>query len=88
VDDFLVSSFFQWVALYNNIATNIMGDDREDMLAVWDDDDQFDMWLKKLDATQRAKRKPGGKPGQEKVGITNEEYLKKYAKIYGGEGAT
>lgn len=79
-----MASFFQWVSLYNNIATNIIGDDRDEMLAVWDDDDKFDVWLKRLDSKNRASRRSG----KEKVAISNEEYLKKYAKHHGGPGAT
>jgi predicted RNA-binding Zn ribbon-like protein len=81
-----MSSFFQWVSLYSSLSANIMDKDRDEMMDVWDNDDEFDVWLKKLDATRKAnsKRKPGANG---KVAISNEEYLRKYAKVHGGEGA-
>ena len=51
------------------------------MLAAWDDDVKFDKWLKKLQDKQAMHTKSGGK----KQHISQEEYLAKHARHYGGE---
>lgn len=81
LDGTLLNGFFRWLSLYANLAGNLVGDDREAMLAVWDDDEKFDKWLATLDAKRKAK--PGAKGG--KVSISQEEYLRKHANVYGGE---
>jgi predicted RNA-binding Zn ribbon-like protein len=69
------------VTLYDNVAQNIMGEDRDEMFDVWDDDERFDRWLKKLDKSRSTKAKSKGA----KTHISQDEYLDKFAKVYGGE---
>lgn len=69
------------MALYNNLATNLIGDEAEEMKDVWDDDAKFDKWLVELEKKRKTSTKTGGK----KKHISQEEYLAKHARHYGGE---
>jgi heme-degrading monooxygenase HmoA len=68
------------VTLYASVAENVIGEDRAQMLKVWDDDEGFDNWLKQL---QEKQRNPSGAKG--KVPVSREAYMNKYARVYGGE---
>lgn len=53
--------------------TNLLAEDREQALAVMDDDEKFDRWMKNYAAKQ----------GSGKSTIDQDEFINKYAKTYG-----
>lgn len=75
-------SFFRWVTLYFSVANNVFGEDRIKMVAAWDDDEKFDRWLEEMDKKRKMQDNPKAK---DKTYISNEEYLRKYAKTYGDD---
>jgi len=83
MDTVLVNGFFHWVTLYHGILTNLYGEDRDDALAVIDDDVAFDRWLANynMKQAQASKTKPGSKRGGGSR-ISADEYEKRYAKVH------
>lgn len=69
---------------YNNVLTNISGKDRQQMLKVWEDDEAFDLWLEAF-SNKMSNDSGGGSQGSGHVRISSDEYLSRYAKVYGGE---
>lgn len=50
-------------------------------MEVWEDDAKFDKWLAALEKKRKVSTKTAGK----KTHISQEEYLNKHARVYGGE---
>jgi anti-sigma-K factor RskA len=73
----LATLFFHWVMLYANVIGELFGEDREEAMAVIDDDTAFDRWMKRWDQKQRMQARSKGK----QVPVDND----RYAKVYGGE---
>jgi hypothetical protein len=70
----------QWIMLYSNVTGELIGEDREAALAVIDDDEAFDRWLRKYDQNQRPKNKLKGN-----TSVDQQTFLEKYAIQVGGE---
>jgi hypothetical protein len=75
--------FFHWVSLYASLLSNLYGEERDEMVAVMDNDDAFDRWLVTFDAKRRKEMGGGKSKGQHS--ISNDEYLAKFANVYGGD---
>ena len=58
-----------WVMLYNDVLTELYGEDREDAMRHIEDDNAFDAWLKRYSAKQRTGNKSKGKS------VSQEEYF-------------
>lgn len=54
------------------------------MLKVWEDDEAFDLWLEAF-SNKMSNDSGGGSQGSGHVRISSDEYLSRYAKVYGGE---
>ena len=67
---------------------NLYGQDREEALAVIDNDAEFDKWMEGYREQRRAEAaalaKSQGK-GRAARGLSKEEYLRSFAKVHGGE---
>lgn len=62
--------------IYNGIMSNLFGKDREEAMAVIDDDEKFDKWREDFDRRKQAEASASpGKPGR--VPIDKETYLAK-----------
>lgn len=81
MDSTLVNQFFHWVSLYNNVHKNLMGDDREEAMAVIEDDEKFDRWLQDYDEQQKRKAKNPATGGKR----LNKEETARRARTIGGE---
>jgi hypothetical protein len=76
---------------YNNVLTQLMGEDRTDAITVIEDDVAFDSWMKDFErkrALQEAALRQGpgkaGKPaGKGRVKVSKEEFLERMG---GGHG--
>lgn len=74
-------TFMHWVTLYNNITTNLIGEDRDEAIAAMANDADFDRWLVRYERKNASKsRKSGG-------GFTMdaEEAAVRFGTVYGGE---
>lgn len=76
-------AFFHWVSLYANILANLFGEDREEAVVVMDNDAKFDKWLLDYQAKKQREASKANKGGN-KRNVSQEEYLAKHAKVYGG----
>jgi hypothetical protein len=74
-------TFFQWLMLYSNIISELIGEDREEAMAVMDDDAAFDRWMKRYEQQQKMASRSKGK----KTAVDQETYLKRYAVVVGDE---
>lgn len=68
--------------MYSNLLTNITGKDRADLMKVFDDDARFDLWL---EAFNNKMSSEGDKTADGKVRIGQQEYVQRFAKVYGEE---
>jgi len=66
--------------MYANVLNNLSGPDRDEAMEVLDNDAKFDRWMQKFHDRMRREMAPSGGRG-----VSQEEYLTKYAKVYGGD---
>lgn len=64
------------MTLYNNVFTELWGDDKEDAMRVVDDDEQFDRWLKRYNNKHKSKHSKG------KASVSKEEFLNRTGKKF------